>query len=193
MQALKGLFEQRNASWQGEYYQYKNVEMYPKPYQTSFPIYIGGNNPNAVRRAALYGKGWIGAGMPVGQMALAVERLKTIAEENGRDPAEIEVAPQFVACVDNSHAAASKRFKESQMYQHLVSLSGTTLKDQVKAGIDFEEMDLIGTPDEIVEKVKQYEAVGVEHISGILFTANSVGELKDQMQMFAEGVIQKFE
>lgn len=192
VKALTILFEERNATWDGEYYHYKDVEMYPKPYQKPLSLFIGGNNKNAVKRAALYGQGWMGAGMPVGQMADAVQRLKDIAQENGRDPSEIEIAPQFVACIDKSHTDASARFKKSQMYQHLVSLSGTTLKDQVKAGIDFEEMDLIGTPEEIVEKVQKYESVGVDHISGILFTANSVSELKDQMQMFAEGVISKF-
>ena len=192
VQALNVLFTERTASWEGTYYQYKDVEMYPKPVQSPFPFYIGGNNANAVKRAALYGRGWMGAGMPVGQMAQAVKRLKTIAEENGRDPSEIEIAPQFVACVDRDHASASERFMNSQMYQHLVSLFGTTLKDQVKDGIDFEEMDLIGTVEEIVEKVQQYEAVGVDHVCGIMFTANSVSEFRDQMQMFAEGVISKF-
>jgi alkanesulfonate monooxygenase SsuD/methylene tetrahydromethanopterin reductase-like flavin-dependent oxidoreductase (luciferase family) len=78
------------------------------------------------------------------------------------------------------------------MYKHLLSLSGTSLKDQVNAVADFEEMDLIGTPDEILDKIKRYEAVGVNHAAGILFNAESVSELKEQMQMFAEGVIQRY-
>jgi len=192
VQALRNLFVERNSSWKGQYYQFDNVEMYPKPLQSPFPIYIGGNNPNAIKRAARFGQGWMGAGMPLGQMASAIERLKKACEEIGRDPACVEVAPQFVACIDSNHKAASERFQNSQMYKHLVSLSGTTLKDQVKAGIDFEEMDLIGTPEEIVDKVQQYEKVGVQHISGILFTANSINELKEQIQMFAEGVVKHF-
>ena len=191
-QALRILFTERNANWDDKYYKFSDVEMYPKPVQDPLPIYIGGNNPKALERTVRYGQGWMGAGMPIGQMSAAIEQIKKLSEQWNRDWKTIEIAPQFVACVDSTHEAASKRFHDSQMYQHLLSLSGTTLKDQVKVGVDFDEMDLIGTTDEITEKVKQYEAIGVNHISGILFTANSVSELKEQMQMFAEGVIQNY-
>ena len=163
--------------------------MYPKPSQTPLPIYVGGNNINAVRRTALYAQGWMGAGMPPNQLAESVKRLREIAQENGRDPDTIDIAPQFVAAIDSSHEAASSRFRGSQMYNHLVSLSGTTLKDQVAAGVKVEEIDLIGTADDIIEKIEKLREAGATHISGILFPANSVAEMKDQMQRFAEEVI----
>jgi probable F420-dependent oxidoreductase len=189
IQALQVLFTERQASWDGRYYQYNNVEMYPKPLQDPFPIYIGGNNPNAIERAAKYGQGWMGAGMPPEQMEKAIRRLRSLAEEAGRDPETIEMAPQFVVCIDDSSKAAGERYRGSQMYKHLVSLSGTSLKDQVSKGVTFEEMDLIGTADEIIEKVRRYELAGVEHVCGILFPANSVAELKEQIHQFAEGVM----
>ncbi len=191
VQALQFLFNQRSASWEGKYYQFEDVEMYPKPQQEPLPIYIGGNNPNAVRRTALYGQGWMGAGMPPDQLKQAVERLSEIADQAGRDPTQIDIAPQFVACIGNNHEEAVGIFRTSQMYNHLVSLSSTTLKDQVAAGSKFEEIDLIGNAEDILEKVDKLREVGVTHISGILFPANSMAEMKDQMQRFAEEVISK--
>ena len=189
VQALRSLFQERTASWDGQYHRFQDVEMYPKPLQEPLPIYIGGNNPNAVRRTALYGQGWMGAGMPASQLADAVRRLREIAAEQGRDAGEIDVAPQFVACIDDSHEKALARFRDSQMYNHLVSLSGTTLKDQVEAGFGFEEIDLIGSADDIVAKVEELREAGATHVSGLLFPANSIEELRDQMQRFAEEVI----
>ncbi len=189
IQALRILLGERNASWQGTYFHFKDVEMYPKPSQTPLPIYVGGNNANAVRRSALYGEGWMGAGMPADQLAESVRSLREIAEKNGRDPDSIDIAPQFVAAIGSTHEEASGLFRDSQMYNHLVSLSGTTLKDQVAAGVKFEEIDLIGTADDIIEKIEKLRAAGATHISGILFPANSVEEMKDQMQHFAEEVI----
>lgn len=191
VQALQHLFAERLASWDKEYFHFEGVEMYPKPAQTPLPIYIGGNSPNAVRRAALYGQGWMGAGMPVDQMQASVLRLREIAREQGRDPSEIEIAPQFVASIGASYETAVEDFRASQMYQHLLSLSATTLKDQVTEGGGFEEFDLVGTADDIIEKVAAYRQVGVNHISGLLFPANSVSEMRDQMQRFAEEVIHK--
>lgn len=193
IQALRVLFTERSASWQGKYFQFSDVEMFPKPQQDPLPFYIGGNNIKSLERAARYGQAWLGAGMPIDQMANAVEKLKELAEQAGRDWKKIEIAPQFVACVDKTHEAAAEKYHNSQMYKHLLSLSSTSLKDQAKDGADFEEMDLIGTPDEIIEKLKKFEAVGVNHAAGILFTAASVSELKEHMQMFAEGVVQHYQ
>ncbi len=188
IQALGVLFTERNASWQGRYYHFENVEMYPKPAQTPLPIYVGGNNANAVRRTALYAQGWMGAGMPPEQLRAAITRLREIAQEHGRDPDGIDIAPQFVACIGRTHEEALQKFRGSQMWNHLVSLSATTLKDQVAAGVRFEEIDLIGTAGEIADKIEKLRAVGVTHVSGLLFPANSIQELKDQMQQFAEEV-----
>ncbi len=190
IQALRVLFTERVANWDGKYYQFKDVEMFPKPLQATLPFYLGGNNDNSIRRAALYGRGWMGAGMPAEQLKGYVQRLNTIAQENGRDPNKIEIAPQFAACIDRNGEAAHNRFLGSQMYQHLVSLKATTLKNQ--DGASFEEINLIGDGQMIVDKVGKLCDAGVSHISGILFTANTVSEFKDQMQHFAEEVANKF-
>ena len=189
VQALQHLFQESPASWHGDYHHFHNVDMHPKPLQQPLPIYIGGNNFNAVRRTALYAQGWMGAGMPASQLAGAVNRLRQIAIKNGRDPDQIDIAPQFVACIGNSHEEAMELFQKSQMFNHLASLSGTTLKDQVAAGFDLAEIDLIGTADEIVEKIETLHEAGATHVSGLLFPANSIAQLRDQMQQFAEEVI----
>ena len=166
--------------------------MHPKPVQSPLPVYIGGNNENAVRRAAIYGQGWMGAGLPSDQIHQMVSRLKAIATKNDRDPGSIDIAPQFAACIDDSYELAIDRFRNSQMYKHLFSLKTSTLKDQVKAGAKFEDTHLIGDSQLIVERVEGLRQGGVTHLCGILFTANSVAEYKDQMQRFAEAVIPHF-
>jgi len=191
IQALQTLFTERNASWKGKYFRFQDVEMYPKPRQTPLPIYVGGNNVNALRRTALYAQGWMGAGMPTDQLANSVKLLRKIAHENGRNPNAIDIAPQFVASIGSSREAAIKLFRESQMYNHLVSLRATTLKDQVAAGVKFEEINLIGTANDIIEKIEKLHDAGATHISGILFPAKSVSGMKAQMQRFAEEVISK--
>jgi probable F420-dependent oxidoreductase len=189
IQALQALFMQRSASWRGAYFHFEDVEMFPKPLQSPLPVYVGGNNVNALRRAAVYAQGWMGAGMPVHQLKPAVERLREIASQAGRDPSSIDIAPQFVACIARTHEDAMRRFQASQMYNHLVSLSGTTLKDQVAAGVKFEEIDLIGTASDIIEKIEALRAAGMTHASGLLFPANNIDEYKEQIQWFAEEVI----
>jgi len=193
VQALQRLFSQRVASWEGQYYAYQNVEMFPKPIQNPLPIYIGGNNLQAIRRSARYAQGWMGAGMPADQLRTSVNMLRELTHQHGRDPDTIDVAPQFSACLDKSHEAAIRRYRSSQMYRHLVSLSGTSLKDQVAAGVAFEEIDLVGTADDILERIGRLSEAGVTHLCGLLFAANSAGELTDQIQAFAEEVMPRID
>jgi len=186
VQALKLLFADRVTSWQGKYFQFEDVEMYPKPLQTPLPFYIGGNNPNAYRRAALYADGWLPAGMPVDQLQTKVSHLKELLDEQGRKWDEMDIAMQLIAYTGPTHEKAVERFRKSQMYKHLVSLGASTLKDQ--AGTKHEETNLIGTPQEVVEKIQRFKEAGVKHLCGTYFCAETVEELMDQMQIFAEEV-----
>jgi probable F420-dependent oxidoreductase len=184
VQALRTLFQEKTASFKGTYYQFEGVEFSPKPAQKRLPLLLGGNNENAIRRAALYGDGWIPAGLHTDKIAEGASKLRQMATEAGRDPASLQVAPQFICHLNRNHERAISRFRESQMYTHLVSLSNTTLKEQ--GSLTHEDINLIGAPDAVLEKVAKAKAAGATHLLGILFAANSVSELMDQMQAFAE-------
>jgi probable F420-dependent oxidoreductase len=187
IQALRRLFTEQIASFDGKYYQFKNVEFQPKPKQEPFPLLIGGNNVNAIRRAALYGDGWIPAGLHVDKIAEGVKQLRELAAGAGRDPKRLQVAPQFICHVGLKHDAAVARFRQSQMHTHLMSLASSTLKEQGK--LSHEEINLIGEPAEIIEKAHRARAAGATHLLGTLFAANTVSELVEQMQMFSELVV----
>ena len=189
IQALHILFSQRQASWEGTFYHFKDVEMYPKPLQDLIPLYVGGNNVNALRRAAQYGQGWLGAGMPVEQFSSAIQTLNIFLEQAGRQPGCLDIAPQFSVCMGKTSEKALDTFRRSQMYSHLVSLSKTTLKDQVNDGFKFEDIDLIGSSQQIIERIGGLQDTGVTHMAGLLFTARNVEEYLEQMQQFAEEVI----
>lgn len=186
IQVLRKLFSEQTITWEGEYYQIKDVNMFPKPSKT-LPIYIGGNNPNAIRRASIYGDGWLPAGMAVEQAREKIVQFKDMIEKQNRDFEKIDVAMQLVVRVDNNHEQAIKRFKQSQMYNHLISLSQSTLKDQENS--KHVEINLIGNFDEVIEKAKRFEEAGVKHLCGLYFCAESINELLDQMQVFAEEIV----
>ena len=75
------------------------------------------------------------------------------------------------------------------MNKHLISLAKSTLKGQGTAA--HEDINLIGTPAEIVDKANAFREAGVTHLLGLYFAANSVQELLDQMQIFGEEVTPK--
>ena len=188
--ALRVLFTERHATFHGKHYQFEDVEMYPKPVQRPLPMFSGGNAEGSIRRAAELCEGWLPAGMGPERLGQARDRLFKYAEAAGRDPESIEIAPQLVVCIGRTAEAAEKDFKRSQVYEHLLSLQQSTLK-----GFDIDSyvsMNLIGSVDEVCELVERYRAAGASHFSGLLFVANNVDQLIEQMELFAETVVERF-
>ena len=187
VQALRALFDNRVTSFEGRFYRFRDVELWPKPYQAHIPIYIGGNNANNIRRAVAWGDGWLPAGMHVERLREGVRTLREMAEKSGRDPTHIEVCPQFIVHIGKTRAAAVERFRRTQMYKHLVSLQKSTLKGQ--GAVAHEDVNLIGTAAEVVDKAIALRESGVTHLLGLYFAVDCVAELLEQMQTFAEQVV----
>lgn len=187
---LIALFSQRDATVAGSYYGLDHVEMYPKPVQLPLPIYSCGNAPATIERAARHCQGWMPAGLGADRLRAGVATLTALAEEAGRDPDSISVAPQLVVCLGQTEAAAGATFEASGVYKHLISLRRATLRH-----IDLDAyrvVNLIGTPADVCDRIGTYQAAGADHLPGLIFVANSLTELQEQMSWFARDVIAQF-
>lgn len=185
--ALQLLLNERVASFEGDYYAFRDVELYPKPLQEHIPLYIGGNNANNLRRTARWGDGWLPAAVHLDQMRNDVLTLRELTEAQGRDFNSIEVAPQYIVHIGKTRDAALNSFNKTQMCAHLTSLRKSTLKDQGE--LSHEDINLIGTVEDVIERANLLKEAGVTHLLGLYFAANDLSELLDQMQIFAEEVI----
>jgi len=103
---------------------------------------------------------------------------------DGRDPAAIEIAPQFSVTIAKTSEEAERRYMASSLVAHRKSLAytGRDLSKQVVA-------NLVDSPDVIREKVAGLAAIGVDHACALMFPADSIAELEEQVQWFAETVV----
>jgi probable F420-dependent oxidoreductase len=189
MQALRLLFTERKATFRGRTVHFEEVECFPKPAQSPMPIYAGGNHPEVRRRAGQYGQGWMPAVLSPEEIARGVQDVKRAADAAGRDGAAIDIAPQFAVSIGRTREDADRRFKRSQLFKHLESLKKSTLREQTGG---FEERNLIGSPEEICERIRVYERVGVTTLSGMLFVAGSVAEMRESIELFGREVLPSF-
>ena len=189
MRALRLLFTERRATFRGRYVRFEEVECYPKPLQSPLPIYAGGNHAEVRRRAGEYGEGWMPAVLSPEEIARGVEDIRRAASSAGRDGSKIDIAPQFAVSIGRTHDEAQRRFHASQLYKHLESLKKTTLREQTGG---FEQRNLIGSPEEICERIRAYERAGVTTLSGMLFVANTVAEMQEAIELFGREVIPNF-
>jgi probable F420-dependent oxidoreductase len=186
LQALDLLFREPQCSFEGRHVSFRDVEMFPKSLAQPFPLWVGGHNLEAVERAARYGQGWLPGWRPFAEMQERIAALKARAAELGRDPAAIEIAPQFSVTVAPTLEEAEHRYMASGLVAHRQSLAytGRDLSHQVIA-------NLVGSPDVILEKIDRLKAIGVDHCCALMFPADSVGEMNDQVEWFARDVMAK--
>ena len=99
LQAFRALWTQDNPRFEGKYIRFANIIFTPKPVQKPHPpLWIGGESPPALRRAARLGDGWYpipsNPKFPLdsfGRYRAALSRLRQLAAEAGREPADLKL------------------------------------------------------------------------------------------------------
>lgn len=90
--AMRALWTEDEASFDGEFVSFSPSLAWPKPVQQPVPVLIGGAaGPKLFAAIAEYAQGWI----PIGGAGLtaAIPELQRAFEKEGRDPAGLEVIP----------------------------------------------------------------------------------------------------
>ncbi len=89
---LKAIWTTDPVEFQGEFYQVPKSIIQPKPVQKPHPpVYLAAYTPGGLKRVATMANGWFPAGVPVDGMKQMIAGIKGMAQEAGRDPAELEV------------------------------------------------------------------------------------------------------
>ena len=84
---MRELWRNREPSFAGDFYQLPDGLWFePQPPAGSIPIWVGGNSPAALRRAARLGDGWYGVDLTPDEVRGVVGRLSDLLSEGGRDP-----------------------------------------------------------------------------------------------------------
>jgi probable F420-dependent oxidoreductase len=92
--AMRVLWREDIASFDGEFVAFDSVRVNPKPIRNrQVPILVGGNSDAALRRVAAWGDGWYGfnlVGVDAVRERIAV--LEELCREKGRDVRELDLA-----------------------------------------------------------------------------------------------------
>ncbi len=92
--AMRTLWRDDIASFDGEFVRFDAVRVNPKPVDgRRIPVVLGGNSDAALRRVAAWGDGWYGFNLAgVRAVAERVRFLNARCGECGRDPSELRLA-----------------------------------------------------------------------------------------------------
>jgi probable F420-dependent oxidoreductase len=73
----------------GEFFAFDRLVLKPAPPER-IPIWVGGNSPGALRRAARIGDGWLAGGEPAEQVIASLATIRALRAELGRDSLPFE-------------------------------------------------------------------------------------------------------
>lgn len=89
--AMRALWAEESATYQGEFVDFTDCIMRPRPLRGTVPIHVGGHSEAAARRAGRLGDGFFPGKGSHDDLARFFEIVRTTAVENDRDPDAIEL------------------------------------------------------------------------------------------------------
>jgi probable F420-dependent oxidoreductase len=158
IQAMKAVWTQPMASYEGKYIKFERAEIFPKPYQKPHPpVWVGGWMDQAAVRAGKYGEGWIPGWLSPTEMARGCEILRKTATDAGRDPNNIKIAVEKLAAVARTRDEAMKlalpTIREStRTYERDV--------DNIQFALD---RHIIGSVQDVRRRIDEFIEAGVQH------------------------------
>jgi probable F420-dependent oxidoreductase len=91
--AMKAIWTEDEASFEGEFVRFPPLWSWPKPAQTPHPpVLLGGHGPRALARVVDYCDGWLPIVARGGDLRDGIAELHRLARAKGRDPATLTVS-----------------------------------------------------------------------------------------------------
>ncbi len=167
IEVFRKVWSAPTVSHAGKYVNFRNVSVLPNPVQKpGVPIWTGGESAPALRRAVRVGDGWYPIGnnprFPMdthARIAGRLDRLKGIADEEGRDLATLDLA----------------------YWSHWYN-PGEEVRNK-----DGDRMILTGSADTIANDIGEMKRQGFGNLM-LNFTTGSAGETTDRMAAFMADV-----
>lgn len=98
--AMRACWREDPSKFHGEHFNFGPLRSFPKPPRGHVPIHIGGHSVAAARRAGRLGDGFFPAIGEVQKLQDLFETMRTVAQQAGRKPDQIELSCMARAAID---------------------------------------------------------------------------------------------
>ncbi len=169
--ALRAIFgETQPVSYASPTVSFTGGTFFPRP--TRLPLWVTGASDAGLDRAVRYADGWMTVYAPVPEYADDIRRLGEKASAAGRDPSSIDTGIETYVTVARTHEEA-------------VAIARTSLIHKFKALEAGLEACIVGSEDEVMEKIERYAGAGARHVE-LKFICHDMGQLREMILRVAE-------
>ena len=170
---MKALWTQPKATVSGDFWNFTDVPMEPKPAQQPHPpIWFGARTEVALKRAARLGDGWMGPGSSSSEEFVQhMEWIRRLLDEAKRDPATFSISKRVYIAVDDDREVAEQRLRR---------WFGARYKFPDMAP----QVSIFGSRAEVVDKLGELVKAGAQHL-----LLDPVYDHVEQMELLAAEVV----
>ena len=174
---IKSMLTQEVTTFEGKYFTVRNAHSSPRPVQPSLRLWIGGRGERRTLRLAVrYGDAWNAAYIGVEEWAHKSEVLTHWCEVERRDPTTIIRSVNLGLGIARTEAEIASRRDD------LIARWGGDNPTRIAEGM------LLGTPQQIIDRVGQYEKAGCTWMNAVLRGPIDL----EGLQIFMEDVVPAF-
>lgn len=176
LELLARLWTEDSVSFDGEFFQYDNACISPKPANAHIPLWIGGSSEVAMKRTAKYGTGWLGGIDTPEQARVVVAGIKDALKDTGRK-------------IDEDHYGASFLFRFGSPEDEIVAATAKGFAARIKESPD--RYLVAGDAADIIVRIREFLDAGCEKFV-MLPMANGTADVMEQTRLFVEQVQPEF-
>ena len=173
---MRLLWSEDDIEYLSEFQKINGTSIHPKPINKSLPIWIGGRTEGALRRTGELGDGWL----PTQVTPEDYKRSKAVIRGYAADTKRILDADHFgiqlgVYIVDKGNVPIDK---VAPFLLHR------------RTDVSLEELNLLGTSDQISTKMHEYIDAGADKF--VFNLACPIEEVDTQLEMLSKYIVQQF-
>ncbi|MCW2748847.1 MAG: hypothetical protein JWP10_1989 [Nocardioidaceae bacterium] len=172
LQIMTRLWREDHVSFDGEFFQYSDVSISPKPAQAELPAWIGGHTPAAIRRTARYGTGWLAGSLTPTEVGPVIAAIKEATEAEGRH-------------IDDDHFGGGFAFRFGAADDAAVKQAVSD--QQLIRPMDPADVVVLGA-DAMIERARAYVEAGVSKFV-LRPVADNDDEMREQVSLLVEHVM----
>jgi probable F420-dependent oxidoreductase len=173
LKVMNALWTQPKATVSGEFWNFTDVPMEPKPAQKPHPpIWFGARTELGLKRAVRLGDGWMGPGSSSSaEFVQHMELIRRLLEKEKRDPKTFSISKRVYIAVDDDRELAEQRLRR---------WFGARYKSPEMAP----RVSIFGSRAECVDKLGELVKAGAQHL-----LLDPVYDHVEQMELLAAGVV----
>ncbi|MDE2669333.1 MAG: TIGR03560 family F420-dependent LLM class oxidoreductase [Chloroflexota bacterium] len=158
------------ASFEGRYYRLRGADTRPKPWSGRPPVLIaGGGEKRTLPLVAKYADAWNAVDLPLDDYRRKSEILAAECEASGRDPGEIRHTMTTMGLIGSTDAEVeAATLLQMQRMPPPPGMSPADYREMLR-GIGA----IMGTPDEIVDKLGRLAEAGIDEVQFTYFDLSS--------------------